>query len=168
MNENFYIAFEKKNYLSCFETFLKAKICQQIKISINFSAVNNWYILKNQKKSLYILSLKKIFGVNFEILTSSLHYLIFNFYQKLEMLSILYTYMILSIKFGFSIFISFGDIKNWIFPTQSQIYMHMYTPTFNIYFFFFTQGTPKYKSPKNSMSKNVDRMQYYHNLMTVK
>ena len=60
----------------------------------------------------------------------------------------LYTYLVLCIKFGVSIFIIFGDIKRWIFPTRASIYVQtsFQKPIFRI------QGT----------SKHVNKVKTFH------
>ena len=50
-------------------------------------------------------------------------------------------YPILCIKFGVSVFISFGDVKCCIFPTQSHTYTHMHQFSKTI---FCTKGISKH------------------------
>ena len=61
------------------------------------------------------------------------HFWFFDFLQNLEALCMHFSGTVY--KFGVSIFINFGDIKHWIFPTQSHTCIHTNRSISENYFF---------------------------------
>ena len=87
-----------------------------------------------KKVCFFTSSLKEMVRAVFEILTSDLisgspkSTFGFSTFAKTWKYH-LSIYVVLVVKFSVSIFISFGDIKHWVFSTQSQIYRHAYICT---------------------------------------
>ena len=96
------------------------------------------HIRKNMSKGVYASSFKKIVRTVLETLTSSLisgsPYFGFSISTKMWKYY-LYISLALCIKCNVSIAISFGDIKRWLFPSQSHIYTDR--PVFKNNFFGF-------------------------------
>ena len=81
---------------------------------------------KKTRKKIFIYPVKTVL----EIFTSSSAYPFFGFSIFIKTWKYyLYTYQALCMKFGVSIFISFGDTKHWILLTHSQAYTHTYIHT---------------------------------------